>query len=634
MRLPEQYQKAEELERYLGDPHDGRNAFSFAQAVALDEVEAYPERACALLDEWGLPEYYVPQQCGGRLRSYEELVSLLRVVARRNLSVIVAHAKSYLGAVNAWAGGSQQQRQKLAEIVMSGKQVALAYHEKAHGGDFMASDVKAVKVAGGYQLSGEKWLVNNATRGAALTVFARTAEAGGPRGFSLFLVEKNALDPQSFEHLPRIKTLGVRGVDFSGVSFRKTFVNESSLIGAEGSALEQTLKAFQLTRAVIPALALGAADTALRTTLDFARSRNLYGSRVSAMPQVRRTLVDAFLDLLIADCLVTACARAVHQTPEQMRLYSAVVKYYVPHTLEETIERLATVLGARHYLREEHWHGIFQKLLRDNKVLSIFHAGPLLNLTTIGVHLRDLGQHRAQAASHADAEALQTRLASIFDLNRSLSGFDPNALSLYTRGRDDFLNGLDLALEQLRQLDQGTPLVTNFANPNREASMPLSPQPHSLRAAAEVVEPSQRNLSASLLQRLVGQVERVLEQRQAADDEQRELASRLGSDYSRSPELFEQAERYCTLEAAACCVHLWLHNRECLDEFFGRGDWLVLSLERLLTRLDQRRSEALPAEHEERVANELDRLFEEERLFAIVPLQLARSKQHQEVDHE
>jgi alkylation response protein AidB-like acyl-CoA dehydrogenase len=582
MRLPEQNSRAEELERYLGDPHDGRNDFSFAQAVALDEVEEYPERACALLDEWGLPEYYVPERWGGRLRSYEELVSLLRVVARRNLSIIVAHAKSYLGAVNVWAGGSQQQRKKLAEIVMGGKQVALAYHEKAHGGDFMASEVKAVKVAGGYQLSGEKWLVNNATRGVALTVFARTAESGGPRGFSLFLVEKNALDPHSFEQLPHIKTLGVRGVDFSGISFKKSFVSEDSLIGAEGTALEQTLKAFQLTRVIVPALALGAADTALRSTLDFARSRHVYGGRVVALPQVRRTLVEAFLDLLIGDCLTTACARAVHQTPEQMRLYSAVVKYYVPTSLEGTIGRLGVVLGARHYLREEHWHGIFEKLVRDNKVLSIFHTGPLLNLTTIGVHLRDLAQQRAQAAA---APELQTRLASVFDLDHPLAEFDPNALSLYTRGRDDFLNGLELALEQLRLLDQ---------------------------------------------QCLVAQVERLIEQRQAADDEQRELSSRLGSEYSRSPELFEQAERYCVLEAAACCLHLWLHNREGLGEFFGRGDWLVLSLERLLVRLGQQKS-SLPAEHEERVAAELERLFEEERLFSIVALQLARSA-NKEVD--
>ncbi|MND05744.1 hypothetical protein D3C83_267210 [compost metagenome] len=49
----------------------------------------------------------------------------------------------------------------------------------------------------------------------------------------------------------------------------------------------------------------------------------------------------------------------------------------------------------------------------------------------------------------------------------------------------------------------------------------------------------------------------------------------------------------------------------------------MLSLERLLMKLGQERSE-LPAEYEERVAEELERLFEEERLFAVVPLQLAQ----------
>lgn len=590
---------AEKLERYLGDPHDECNALSFAQAVALDEKEQYPERACALLDEWGLPDFYVPAVCGGRLHSYEELISLLRVVARRDFTVGFAYSiLSLLGSAATWVGGTDCQKQKVAQLLKERKQIILAYNEKAHGGDFMATGVKAVRVAGGYQLSGEKWLIGNAVRCVAMTVMARTKDEAGPRSLSLFLVEKNVLDPLSFEHLPRIKTHGVRGAHVSGIRFKDSFLKEDSLIGAEGTALEQTLKAFQLTRAVIPALALGAADTALRCVLDFARSRNLYGSRVIALPQVRRTLVEAFLDLLIADCVVTACARAVHQTPEQMRLYSAVVKYYVPHSLEESIERLAVILGARHYLREEHWHGIFQKLLRDNKVLSIFHAGPLLNLTTIGVHLRDLAQHRSQIASQADdasAFALHLRLAAVFDLNHPLTEFDPNSLSLYTRGRDDFLNGLELALDQLRQLAQRTP--------------------------AE---------EAALLECLVAQVERVLEQRQTADDEQRELAKQLGAEYSRSPELFEQAERYCTLEAAACCIHMWLHNREQLGEFFKRGDWLVLSLERLLLRLDlrldQQRREELPAEHEDRVAEELELLFDEDRLFSIVPLQLARSE--------
>ncbi|HEU4595684.1 MAG TPA: hypothetical protein VFS10_11135, partial [Pyrinomonadaceae bacterium] len=74
--VPEQYHIAEELEQYLGDPHDASAAFSFAEAVALDERDEYPAAACARLDAWGLPEFYVPEQWGGRLRSFEQLVAL------------------------------------------------------------------------------------------------------------------------------------------------------------------------------------------------------------------------------------------------------------------------------------------------------------------------------------------------------------------------------------------------------------------------------------------------------------------------------------------------------------------------------------------------------------------------------
>ncbi|MET0649585.1 MAG: acyl-CoA dehydrogenase, partial [Pyrinomonadaceae bacterium] len=294
-RVPAQYRQAEELERALGDPLDPHADFSFAPAVALDEDEAYPVNACALLDAWGLADFYVPAATGGRLNSYEEFISLLRTVARRNLTVVVAHAKTYLGSAAVWACGSRRQRERLAEIVRGGGQVALAYHEKTHGSDFLSTEMRARKVEGGYLLDGEKWLVNNATRGAALTVFARTSEQGGPRGFSLFLVEKSRLDPDSYEHLPRIKTLGVRGADFSGIRFKESFVTDDALVGAEGAALEQTLKAFQLTRTVIAGLSLGAADTALRVTLDFARTRRLYDRSVADLPHARRRIVDSFV---------------------------------------------------------------------------------------------------------------------------------------------------------------------------------------------------------------------------------------------------------------------------------------------------------------------------------------------------
>ncbi|HEU4594644.1 MAG TPA: acyl-CoA dehydrogenase family protein, partial [Pyrinomonadaceae bacterium] len=556
-----------------------------AEAVALDERDEYPAAACARLDAWGLPEFYVPEQWGGRLRSFEQLVALLRVTSRRDFTVGFAYSiLSLLGSAATWAGGSEQQRRKVAQLLKEKKQIILAYNERAHGSDFLSTDLRAAKVDGGYLLSGEKWLIGNAVRCVALTTVARTRDEGGPRGFSLFLVEKSALDPGSFRHLDRIKTLGVRGAHVSGIKFENCFVPDEARIGGEGTALEQTLKAFQMTRALIPALSLGAADTALRCAFDFARARRLSGSSVWEMPRPRRTLVECFVDLLIADSLTAACARALHQTPEQMRLYSAAVKYFVTSEVEGLVERAAEVLGARHYLREGHWHGLFQKVLRDQMVVR-YHFNSALTLTTVGVHLRDLARERARRDGTPDPE-MEARLEAIFDLRAPLRPLDPTAFSLYERGRDDILHGLDSALATLRR--------------------------RALDAATE---------RRPLLDLLARQVKRLVARRDEADAAQRKVEQALGADYGRSPAMFRQAEDYCRLLAAASCLHLWLHSGETLGGFVAEGEWLVLAL----ARLGGEGWAGLPVETERRAGEELERLFVEGRLFSLVPLQLARS---------
>ena len=587
-RLPAQYQIVAELEQYLGDPSDPATAFSFARSMALDEREQYPEEACRLLDQWGLPDYYVPVAAGGRLASFEQLLGLLRVVARRDFTVGFAYSiLSLLGSTPVWAGGTAAQQDRLAALIKRGGQVALAYNEQAHGSDFMATEVAAHRTAEGFVLNGEKWLTGNVVRAAALTVIARTNETGGARGFSLFLVEKATLDATTYEHLPRLKTLGVRGAHVSGIRFKNCLLQADALIGTVGSGLEQTLKAFQLTRSLIPGLSLGAADTALRTTLDFALTRRLYGTSVFEIPQAQRQLVEAFVDVLACECLAVAVSRALQQTPEQLRLYSAAVKFFVQTTVEEMIQQnLSVILGARQYLREGHWSGIFQKLMRDSMVVR-YHFNSALNLTTVAIHLRDLATYRARSGN--DAQGLEARLAAIFDLRHIVKPFNPAKLQIYTRGRDDFMYGLDASLARLQSLEVGND------------------------AGGDALRDITRLVSDLLVQ-------------VAAEDQRRqELEEMLGNDYATSPEVFEQSKRYCTLSAAAACVHMWVHNREHLGDFFGRGEWLTLCLHRLLNRL-RPTTELWPRACSQAVAAELVRLYNEDKLFSILPVQLARTK--------
>jgi alkylation response protein AidB-like acyl-CoA dehydrogenase len=569
--FPAHYRVVQSLEQSIGDPFGEGDVFSAARAVRLDEEDAYPHEECAALDAWGLGDHYVPAAHGGKLVALDVLLVLLRAVARRNLSAAVAHGKTFLGGVPVWVAGTEAQRASVAARIRRGEQLALAYHERDRGSDLLATSTTAERTANGYALTGEKWLINNATRGTAMTVLA-----SAPAGLSLFLVEKDRLDAGAYELLPPLRTAGVRGVDFSSVRFRGAEVAADALVGAEGGAVDLTVRAFQITRSVIPSLSLGAVDTALRTAMRFAAARGrVAGGTVLDIPQVQALFAGAFVDSLVCEASAIAAARALHVVPEQGSVISSAAKYFVPHTAERALRDVGTVLGARGYLREEHDAGLYQKLVRDHGVVAIFHAGSYLNINTIGQQLRAL----TLRAHDADVTALGT----IFDVSRAVPTLDPSRLELSNRGRDDVL--------------AAAPSLSDRA---RAAIADGDVEPRAGRA-------------------LVGLVDGLVRRIAALDDAARSsFASGVESGPHVSVEMAELAAEYATLFAGACAVELWIHAGRGLGTFVASGDWLVLALGRLLRA----------PSHDARVAQDIRaRLIEELRfrldagvLFSLLPL--------------
>jgi hypothetical protein len=90
-----------------------------------------------------------------------------------------------------------------------------------------------------------------------------------------------------------------------------------------------------------------------------------------------------------------------------------------------------------------------------------------------------------------------------------------------------------------------------------------------------------------------------------------------------SPELFEFARKYCLLHAAAACVEMWVWNRGSLGEFFSRGNWLVLALQKILRDLGRDQNCAVTMENYELVTEEMVKQFRENQLFSIAAVNLA-----------
>ncbi len=589
MERLKQYGVAWTLEQDLGDPRQPENTMSYKSTIELDERDAFPEKAIDWLYDWHLQDHYVPVNYGGKFTDFEEFAAIVRTLSCRDLTAGIAFTTLFWSFLT-WMAGTEEQKERLSRYIREEKgAMGLGYSEKEHGSDLVRGSLIAKRVPGGYLLNGEKWPINRATISGLVYILARLDGEEGAKSLCLFMVEKSGIDPDHYYNLPKVLTHGIRGSDISGIGFRDCFVPESMRLGAEGDGLELALKAFQITRPVCAAFSLGSADTALRTTLRFALDRHLYNKTVFDLPQPRYSLVDAFLDILICECETIGAMRGFSIVPEQFSVWGAVVKYLVPVRLEQTIDDLSVVLGSRFYMREEFEAGIFQKVLRDNSVISMFDGSTIVNLHALILQFRQLTKHRARRNDRS-MEELQWRLEIIFSLQKSLPHFDPGELDLFGRGADDSLQGLEISVRQLQELT----------------------------IAPEILKP------------LLTFSEMILEELNHHDGIIGRSKFEFG--HEQDPELFEMAKKYCTLHAAASCLHFWLYNRDLLEGFFARGEWLVLSLERLL-RTIRPLPHSINNTFRENLARELVALYRDNKLFSLIPFPLASSTTQKDLTH-
>ena len=574
-----------DLEAFLGDPNDPRSRMPYARILELDEREEYPYELLSPLRRWGLHEWLIPEACGGKAVNVEDGLQLTRLVARRDPTTATAFMINIIGFMPVWVAGTDEQRQHFADLIRNGGVLAWGLSEKAHGSDILANELTAEKVDGGYLLTGEKWTIGNATVADVVMVFARTNAKGGPGGYSIFAVDKRNLPADGWEPVPREHMYGLRGLDMSGVRLHGCFLPDAALIGGPGKGLEIALKSSQLVRTNITSIALGCADTALRTTLDFATTRRIFDTDVVDIPYSRRQLVECFADVLIGEAVATGAVRGLQVNPAQASITSSVAKYFVPTLLERTLGQLAVVLGARYYLRDDPRHGIFQKVLRDAPVANFADGNTVVNLKNIASQLGALLANLAAGPEPATGEAAR-RVAVLFDPAAPMGEYRPADQQLFARGVDDVVLALPASVAALRAIAAG------------ESGAQARWWAH----------------AAQLAGALLGEADRMRADLDA-------VTARYGRDTATSAELFDLARQYCVLFAAASVVHLWRYGRGSLAPELDSGAVLLVCLERLRQVLHPT-GRVTGAAEDAAVAGAMLALHADNRLFALRPVTL------------
>ncbi|MEL6862976.1 MAG: acyl-CoA dehydrogenase [Bacteroidota bacterium] len=566
-----QYQSALSLEQFMGESNTKEGLFSFRQIMQEDEDEAYPLSTFQALNEWGFPHYYVPGHLGGRFRQAEESAFLMRLVARRNLTLAITHGASLVGIMPMWISGSEEQQLKAAEEIKAGKRFAIGLSERFHGSDIAANDFTAEEAAATeFMVSGQKWLINHAIRGEYITMLSRTDQKHVMRDYSLMLIDKSQYDESHFE-FERIKTVGLRGLDLGGIEVKNLPLSADCMIGRRGIGLETIIKALQVTRFMCVIFSLGAADTALRTSIQFLGQRKLYNGYAIDIPIVRQKIVHHTADLLCCEAFSMVGSRMLHVLPKEFSLVSAIAKGVLPDMVDELIHESGLLFGARALLREEFNFGIFQKMKRDHSIISVFDGNTAVNLQYL------IGQMRPIAKKEiGDYEATVAMSKKIFCLDQQLSDLTFDRLSLFSR-RKDFLKDALWAADQ-------TLSVSN------------DPDDIQLRELTQSFIRSWEQLDRDIL----------------ADD------ANIANTYTIPPHYFEFAKTFSLLHVASACINLWIYNAEKRGGALFQAHWMTNALKRLLTHMGHPLKD-WDEEAEKQALGEVKEMVQQSQLISIIP---------------
>ncbi|MFC3052528.1 acyl-CoA dehydrogenase family protein [Kordiimonas pumila] len=335
---------------------------------AYEAAGGYPKEIFKAIADLGLMGMTAPEEFGGAAVDYVSYALALMELAAGDgaLSTIVSIQNSLIVSGLLKDGTKAQQARFLPDLI-AGKMIgAFALTETDAGSDASALRCRAVKVEGGYKLSGSKQFITSGKIAGLAVVYAVTNPAAGKRGISGFLVptDKPGFIVEKVEH-----KLGQGASDTCALRFDDLFIEEDLRLGAEGAGYKIALSNLEAGRIGIAAQSIGMAQAALDIAVQYAQERKSFGKAIIDHQAVGFRLADLATKLEAARQLVLSAA-SLKDAGEPALIQASMAKLFASETAEAVCSGAIQTLGGYGYLEE---FGL-AKIYRDVRVCQIYEG--------------------------------------------------------------------------------------------------------------------------------------------------------------------------------------------------------------------------------------------------------------------
>ncbi len=238
--------------------------------------------------------------------------------------------------------------------------------EPGSGSDASALRTRAERTNEGYVVNGTKAFISGGGYSDAYVCMVRTGE-DGPKGVSCIYVD-DGVDGLSFGALE--DKMGWRSQPTAQVQFDNCNISSANLVGEEGQGFKYAMMGLDGGRLNIAACSLGAAQTALNSTLAYMGERKAFGQPIDQFQGLQWRLADMEIELQAARTFLRQAAWKLDTGAPDATKFCAMAKKFVTEAGSHIVDQCLQLHGGYGYLAD---YGI-EKLVRDLRVHQILEG--------------------------------------------------------------------------------------------------------------------------------------------------------------------------------------------------------------------------------------------------------------------
>ncbi len=380
--------KEHEMARTLFKEFAEKEVKPLAQEV--DETEVFPRATVDKMAKFGFMGIPVPKQYGGQgcdALTYAMCVEELSKVCGTTGVIVSAHTSLCCDPIMTF--GTEEQKQKYLVPLAKGEKLgAFGLTEPGAGTDAQGQQTKAVLDGDEWVLNGSKCFITNGKEADVYVIFAVTGKIE-KRGrmlkeISAFIVEKGT---PGFTFGTKENKMGIRGSSTYELVFTDCRIPKENLLGQQGKGFNIAMHTLDGGRIGIAAQALGIAEGALETTINYVKERKQFGRSLAQFQNTQFQLADMATKVQAAQLLVYKAAMKKSEYAKNPKIsYSveaAMAKLCAAEVAMEVTTKAVQLHGGYGYIREYD----VERMMRDAKITEIYEGTSEVQRMVISANL-------------------------------------------------------------------------------------------------------------------------------------------------------------------------------------------------------------------------------------------------------